>query len=161
MNRGAPSARERRSSVIRRRREIDDAEKRYRPLLASIRVLFVAGNRGFRDTVAYFTHLLGYTAHTADSVTSALTVLRRVPVDIMVVEEEPDVPVLVTTLATLGHVDVLVIPIAVVITQEDAARWRERGAFSCIPKPFDLGTYRTALLDAATEVCARRVAHAP
>ncbi len=102
MNRRSRSARGRRLSVVRTRREIDDAEKRYRPLLASIQVLFVAGNRGFRDTVAYFTHLLGYTAHTADSVTSALTVLRRVPVDIMVVEEEPDVPVLVTTLATLG-----------------------------------------------------------
>ncbi len=65
-----------------------------------------------------------------------------------------------TGLATLGHVDVLVIPIAVVITQEDAARWRERGVFSCIPKPFDLGTYRTALLVAATEICARRAARA-
>lgn len=160
MNRGACSARERRSSVIRRRREVAHIEKQYKPLLASIQVLFVARNRGFRDTVAYFTHLLGYTAHTADSVTSALTMLRRVPVDIMVVEEEPDVPVLLSTLAALGHVNVLVIPIALVITKEDAARWRERGAFSCIPKPFDLGTYRTALLVAATEICARRVARA-
>jgi len=160
MNRGARSARSRQLSVARTRRETDHAEERCRRRLASIQVLFVAGNCGFRATVAYFTHLLGYTAHTADAVTSALTVLRRVPVDIIVVEEEQDVPVLSTTLSAQGHVDVLVIPIALVITQEDIARWRERGAFSCIPKPFDLGTYRTALMVAATEMCARRAARA-
>ena len=85
-------------SVKQTRRSADQRRSHGRTTQASIHVLFVARLRSLRDAVAYFTRLLGYTVRTVDSVASALIVLRRTPVDIVVVEEEQDVPVLLMTL---------------------------------------------------------------
>ena len=143
-------------SVKQTRRSADQRRSHGRTTQASIHVLFVARLRSLRDAVAYFTRLLGYTVRTVDSVASALIVLRRTPVDIVVVEEEQDVPVLLMTLHAQGRSEVLVIVIALVMTTEDAARWSTMGLFHCIPKPFDLRTYRHALAHATTEIHARR-----
>lgn len=156
MNRPQRTGRRRRLRAARMRDSADYAELQNRPPTAPIHVLFVARLRRFRDSVAYFTRLLGYSVRTVDSVASALTVLRRAPVDIVVVEEEQDVPLLLTTLHAQGWVDVLVIVIALVLTTEDTARWSQMGAFSCVPKPFDLRTYRSSLVQAAAEIRARR-----
>ena len=156
MNRPRRTERRRRLRDTRMRDGADHAGFQSRPPTAPIQVLFVARLRRFRDSVAYFTRLLGYSVRTADSVASALIVLRRAPVDIVVVEEEQDVLLLLTTLQTQSRVDILVIVIALVLTTEDSTRWIQMGAFSCVPKPFDLRTYRYALAHAATALRARR-----
>lgn len=122
---------------------------------ASIHVLFVATPRAFRESVAYFTRLLGLTIDTVASVAAALIVLTGDSVDIVVVDDELDVLTLLTAVQQLEGREVLVIVITVAVTYAELARWERMGVFACVPKPFDLRTYRLVLERAVTTVRAR------
>jgi DNA-binding NtrC family response regulator len=126
-----------------------------RPPVLPAHVLFVADLCSYRNAVAYFTRLLGYPVRAMASVEEVITMLPLAPVDIVVVEEELDVQGLLATLRTQGRSDVLVIVVALVLTPEDTARWMQQGAFHCLPKPFDLRTYRIAVEQATAELRAR------
>lgn len=118
-------------------------------------MLFVATPRAFRESVAYFTRLLGHTIDTVASVASALRVLRRALVDIVVVDDDLDVPALLAALHQPDGQAALVIVITVAVTEAEIVHWEQAGAFTYVPKPFDLRTYRLALERAVAAVRAR------
>jgi DNA-binding NtrC family response regulator len=105
--------------------------------------------------MAYFTRLLGHTIDTVASVASALTVLTRDAVDIIIVDDDLDVPALLTAVQQPGGPAVLVIVITVAVTEAEIVHWEQTGAFACVPKPFDLRAYRRALERAVAAVRAR------
>lgn len=121
-----------------------------------VHVLFVAKPRAFRESVAYFTCLLGHAISTVASVAAALTVLTRDAVDIVVVDDDLDVPALLAAVHQAGGPEVLVLVITVAVTKAEMVRWAQAGAFACVPKPFDLRAYRLALERAVAAVRTRR-----
>lgn len=140
--------------------EVDDtrtAGRHLRPPEAPVHVLFVAMPRAFRECVAYFTRLLGHPIQTVASVQSALAVLHHETVDIVVVEEDLDALTLLAEIQQHGWHHLLVIVMAVAVTEADVIRWERAGAYTCLHKPFDLRAYRHTLERAVMEVRARRV----
>jgi len=122
-----------------------------------VSVLLVATPRQLRDTVAYFTRLLGHRIRTVASLPTALTTLERVPIDIVVADEDVGGLTLCRRIrrrAAWQHIYVVVL--ALLTTDEDIARCHAAGADACLRKPFDLKAYRQALETAVTEVMRRR-----
>lgn len=123
----------------------------------SVHVLLVATPRTFRESVAYFTRLLGLTSTAVASVATAVLVLNRIVVDMVVVDDALDVPTVLAAVQQPGRPAVLVIVITVAVTVPDLARWARIGVFACLPKPFDLRTYRQVVDRAVAVVRARAV----
>jgi CheY-like chemotaxis protein len=122
-----------------------------------VSVLLVATPRQLRDTVAYFTRLLGHRIRTVASLHTALTTLERVPIDIVVADEDVGGLTLCRRIrrrAVWRHMYVVVL--ALLPTDADIARCHAAGADACLRKPFDLKAYRQALEMAVTEVMRRR-----
>jgi DNA-binding NtrC family response regulator len=131
-------------------------ERHHRPQEAPVHVLFVAKPRAFRESVAYFTRLLGLKIDVVVSVAAALIVLTRDMVDIVVVDDDLDVAAVLAALHQSGGLEVVVIVITVAVTKAEIARWERTGVFACVPKPFDLRTDRLVLERAVAAVRARR-----
>jgi len=138
--------------------EVEDAStgEHHLPPEAPVQVLFVATPRTFRESVAYFTRLLGHPIQTVASIQSALAVLNHEEVDIVVVEEDLDALTLLAKIQRHGWHHLLVIVMAVAVTDADVSRWERAGAYACLHKPFDLRAYRHTLERAVVEVRARR-----
>jgi DNA-binding NtrC family response regulator len=119
-------------------------------------VLFVAAPRTFRDSVAYFTRLLGHPIRTTGSVRAALAVLRHEAVDIVVIDDALDARALLADIQARGWHQLRVIVMTVVVTAADRTRWITVGAYTCLEKPFALGAYRQTLERAIEEVRTHR-----
>lgn len=120
-------------------------------------VLLVATPRQLRDTVAYFTRLLGHRIRTVASLHTAVTTLERLPIDIVVADEDVGGLTLCRRIrrrAAWRHMYVVVL--AIIATEADTARCEAVGADACLRKPFDLKAYREALETAISEVMRRR-----
>ena len=141
-----------------RRRTIDDtptADRSHAPS-APVEIVFVATPRTFRQSVAYFTQLLGHPLRTTGSVRAALALLRHEAVDIVVIDDVLDARLLLANRQQHGWNDLLVIVMTVVVTEADRDRWLTAGAYACLDKPFTLGAYRQALERAVAETRTRR-----
>ncbi len=123
---------------------------------APIEILFVATPRSFRQSVAYFTELLGHPLRTTGSVRAALALLRQEAIDIVVIEDTLDARLLLADKQQHGWNDLLVIVMTVVVTEADRDRWLRAGAYACLEKPFTLGAYRHVLERAVEEIRKRK-----
>ena len=143
-----------------RRLTINDPQTadRSHSLSAPIEILFVATPRSFRQSVAYFTELLGHPLRTTGSVRAALALLRQEAIDIVVIEDALDARLLLADKQQHGWNDLLVIVMTVVVTEADRHRWLTAGAYACLEKPFTLGAYRHVLEHAVEEIRRRRAA---
>jgi CheY-like chemotaxis protein len=122
-----------------------------------VQVLVLATPYQLRDTIAYFTRRLGHRIRTVASLHTALTTLERVPIDIVVADEDVGGLTLCRRIrrrAAWRHIYVIVL--ALLPREEDTARCEAAGADACLRKPFDLTAYRQALETAVTEVMRRR-----
>ncbi|NOT57328.1 MAG: hypothetical protein HOP18_22220 [Deltaproteobacteria bacterium] len=127
-------------------------ERAARAPQAPVHVLFVATPRAFRESVAYFTRLLGLTIDTVASVAAALIVLTREIVDIVVVDDDLEVSSVLAGVQQRSGPRVLVIVLTVAVTEAEIEQWERAGVFACVPKPFDLRTYRLVLERAVAAV---------
>lgn len=142
-----------------RRHAVNDTNSGSRtlPPSAPVPVLFVATPRTFRESVAYFTRLLGHPIRTTGSVRAALAVLRHEAVAIVVIDDVLGAHPLLADIQARGWHHLLVIVMTVVVTAADRTRWITAGAYACLEKPFALGAYRQTLERAIEEVRARRI----
>ena len=152
-----------RNGSIRTRRPIrrltitdTQTEDRHHSPSAPVEIVFVATPRSFRQSVAYFTQLLGHPLRTTGSVRAALALLRYEAVDIVVIDDALDARLLLANRQQHGWNDLLVIVMTVVVTEADRNRWLTAGAYACLEKPFTLGAYRQAVERAVEDIRTRR-----
>ena len=131
-------------------------EDRHHSPSAPVEIVFVATPRSFRQSVAYFTQLLGHPLRTTGSVRAALALLRYEAVDIVVIDDALDARLLLANRQQHGWNDLLVIVMTVVVTEADRNRWLTAGAYACLEKPFTLGAYRQAVERAVEDIRTRR-----